>query len=111
MRFLRASSAIAAAALTVAIAMGSLVALAPGAEGPKVRFSVTYGAAASSAPLDGRLLLLISKEPAEEPRLQITDNALRSQQIFGVDVDGWKAGAPAVFEGDVLGFPARRNVS
>ena len=107
MRFLRASSAIAGAASTVAIAMGSLVALAPGAEGPKVRFSVTYGAAASSAPLDGRLLLLISKEPAEEPRLQITDNALRSQQIFGVDVDGWKAGAPAVFEGDVLGFPAR----
>ena len=107
MRFLRASSAIAAAALTVAIAMGSLVALAPGAEGPKVRFSVTYGAAASSGPLDGRLLLLISKDTAEEPRLQITDNALRSQQIFGVDVDGWKAGAPAVFEGDVLGFPAR----
>ena len=107
MRFLRASSAIAGAALTVAIAMGSLVALAPGAEGPKVRFSVTYGAAASSGPLDGRLLLLISKDTAEEPRLQITDNALRSQQIFGVDVDGWKAGAPAVFEGDVLGFPAR----
>ena len=107
MRFLRASSAIAGAALTVAVAMGSLVALAPGAEGPKVRFSVTYGAAASSAPLDGRLLLLISKDTAEEPRLQITDNALRSQQIFGVDVDGWKAGAPAVFEGDVLGFPAR----
>ena len=107
MRFLRASSAIAGAALTVAIALGSLVALAPRAEGPKVRFSVTYGAAASATPLDGRLLLLISKDAAEEPRLQITDSVLRSQQIFGVDVDGWKAGAPAVFEGDVLGFPAR----
>jgi Putative esterase len=107
MRILRASSAIAGAALTVAIAMGSLVALAPPAEHPQVRFSVTYGAAANATPLDGRLLLLISKDPAEEPRLQITDNALRSQQIFGVDVDGWKAGAPAVFEGDVLGFPAR----
>jgi hypothetical protein len=72
-----------------------------------VRFTVTYGAAASAAPLDGRLLLLISKDPADEPRFQISDNALRSQQIFGLDVDAWKAGQAAVFEGDVLGFPAR----
>jgi hypothetical protein len=102
MRVLRATSAIAAGA----IAVTTFAALAPRAEAP-VRFSVTFGADKSAQALDGRLLLLISKDPAEEPRLQITDNALRSQQVFGLDVEGWKAGQAAVFEGDVLGFPAR----
>ena len=69
MRFLRASSTIAARPRSRST---TFAALAPRAEGPKVRFSVTYGAAASATPLDGRLLLLISKDPADEPRLQIT---------------------------------------
>jgi hypothetical protein len=103
MRVLRATSAIAAGA----IAVTTFAALAPRAEAPGVRFSVTYGADKSAQALDGRLLLLISKDPAEEPRLQITDNALRSQQVFGLDVESWKAGQATVFEGDVLGFPAR----
>ncbi len=103
MRLLRATSTIAMAAL----ALAGLAALAPRAETPNVRFSVTYGAGASAATLDGRLLLLISNDPSEEPRLQINGNALKSQQVFGLDVEGWRAGQPAVFEGDVLGFPAR----
>ena len=35
--------------------------------------SVTYRAALSSAPLDGRLLFLVSNDPSEEPRMQIND--------------------------------------
>ena len=103
MRSRRAAFIIGAAA----ILGSSFLALAPAPEGPKLRFSVTYGADKSSRPLDGRLLLLISKDAADEPRFQIFDSALRSQQIFGLDVESWKPGAAAVFEGDVLGFPAK----
>ena len=42
-------------------------------------------------PFDGRLLLLISTSDAKEPRLQISED-LSTQQVFGVDVDGLKAG-------------------
>ena len=92
--------------LLTSTAIASVVALAPRAEGAKVRFAVAYGPDQSAAPLDGRLLLLISTDKSEEPRAQITDNAIRSQQVFGIDVEGWKAGAEAIFAGDVLGFPA-----
>ena len=37
------------------------------------------------------LLLLISTNNDSEPRLQINED-LTTQQVFGVDVDGWKAG-------------------
>ncbi len=100
MRLLRPGTVILAS-----IALASVVALSPRAEGSKVRFAVTYAADKSAAPLDGRLLLLLSTDKTEEPRAQISDNALRSQQVFGIDVDGWKSGTEAVFEGDVLGYP------
>jgi hypothetical protein len=103
MRLLRATGMLAG----IAIVVLALAALAPGAEPAKVRFSVTLGSDKSAAPLDGRLLLLISADSSEEPRLQISENALRSQQVFGLDVEGWKAGQASAFEGDVLGFPAR----
>ena len=97
------------AVFLLAVAAVTLIAIAglarPG-EGAKLRFTVTYGVEKSRTPLDGRLLLLISKDASEEPRLQITDNALKSQQIFGIDVEGWKPGQDAIFEGAVLGFPA-----
>ncbi|HYB53220.1 MAG TPA: hypothetical protein VEG84_05085, partial [Thermoanaerobaculia bacterium] len=70
-----------------------------------LRFVVTYGADKSKEPLDGRLLLLISSDPSAEPRTQISDISLKSQQIFGIDVDNWKAGAETVISGDVLGYP------
>jgi hypothetical protein len=94
------------AAIIGALAIAGFVA-EPNPEEAKVRFTVTYGADKSAAPLYGRLLLIISNNSAEEPRFQITDNVLKSQQIFGIDVNGWKPGSSVAFEGDVLGFPAR----
>jgi hypothetical protein len=70
------------------------------------RFSITYGGDRSAVPLDGRVLLMLSTDPKDEPRLQISENVLKSQQIFGIDVENWKAGAPVVVSGDVLGYPA-----
>lgn len=69
------------------------------------RFVVTYAEDKSAAPLDGRLLLLLSTERTDEPRNQISDTSLKSQQVFGIDVEGWKAGQEAVLPADVLGYP------
>ena len=75
-----------------------------------LRFTVTYGANRNETPgpFDGRLLVMLSKDPSAEPRTQITESILKSQQVFGIDVEGWKAGAPAAVEGEVLGFPVER---
>jgi hypothetical protein len=68
----------------------------------KLRFSVAYPAARSQAPLDGRVLLILSTNNEKEPR-----HALDTQQLFGVDVDNWKPGAKAVIDGTVLGYPVK----
>jgi len=60
-------------------------------EPASVRFEISYPEASSKEPLDGRLLLLISTNNEQEPRLQISED-LTTQQVFGVDVDAWKAG-------------------
>ena len=66
---------------------------------------VTYSAELSRGPLDGRLLLLISKDPSREPRFQISDTSLNSQQVFGLEVDAWRAGEARVFDAGILGYP------
>ena len=68
------------------------------------RFEVTFDAKVSAAPLDGRLLLIISTDPSDEPRMQVDDSA-RTQQMFGVDADGWKPGDRQVIDAQVLGYP------
>ena len=63
--------------------------------------------ARAPTPLDGRLLLLLSTNPEGEPRTQVT-YGVGAQPIFGVDVDGWEAGATATFTDTVFGFPVDR---
>jgi hypothetical protein len=74
------------------------------AQGPP-RVAVSFPAELSRVPLDGRLLLLISKDDKQEPRFQIGDTSLNSQQVFGLDVDGMKPGEEKVFDAAVLGYP------
>ncbi|HEV8598922.1 MAG TPA: hypothetical protein VGQ69_06150 [Gemmatimonadales bacterium] len=74
-----------------------------------LRFSVTFSAARSSVPLDGRLLILISTDTTGEPRFQVSDN-VTTAQVYGMDVDGWRPGVPLVVkseEGSVKGYPLR----
>ncbi|MBK5254552.1 MAG: hypothetical protein JJE39_00820 [Vicinamibacteria bacterium] len=66
---------------------------------------VTYPPGLGPGPFDGRVLLLLSKDDTAEPRFQISDTSLNSQQVFGVDVLDWKPGQKATFAGDVLGYP------
>jgi hypothetical protein len=68
------------------------------------RFAVRVAPGLAAGPLDGRLLLLVSKDESQEPRFQIEDGP-KSQQAFGIDVDGWAPGTPAAFEPGVIGYP------
>jgi hypothetical protein len=74
------------------------------ANGPRVEVRVAPGLAASN--LDGRLLVLFSTDPSEEPRLQISDG-LKTQQAFGIDVNGLKAGEIATLDASALGYPVK----
>lgn len=71
-----------------------------------LRFEVSFPAERSRTPLDGRLLLLISTDGSQEPRMQINDSA-KTQQVFGIDVDGLKPGQRAVIDAGAFGYPVR----
>jgi hypothetical protein len=78
-----------------------------GAEPARLRFAVSYPETLAKGPLDGRLLLLLSTDASAEPRFQISDtDVAKSQQVFGIDVLGWKPGEAKVFDASVLGYPA-----
>ena len=65
---------------------------------------ISFAASQSSKPLDGRVLLLISTDSSKEPREQISD-AVTSQQVFGVDVDGLAPATEAIVSDTTLGYP------
>ncbi len=99
------------------IALGSLLsfvlagsgALATRAQtaGP-LRFAISFPAARSAQPLDGRVLLFISDDGRTEPRRQ-TDQyrANSTRPIFGVDVDLLTPGQDVIVDEKIVGWPAR----
>ena len=98
----------------------ALLGAAPGAfaraqaPAPPLRFSVTFPRERSAAPIDGRLLLLVSADTTAacagrsecEPRFQISDDA-NTQLVFGVDVEGWRPGEERVVDASAFGYPLR----
>jgi hypothetical protein len=88
------------------ILMFALTAGALHAQGSSYRFAVSFPGAQSAEPLEGRLLLILSTDPSEEPRLQIS-NSVRTQMIFGLDVDALKPGQSAVLDDAAFGYPVR----
>ncbi|MGE0127307.1 MAG: alpha/beta hydrolase-fold protein [Blastocatellales bacterium] len=75
----------------------------------ELRFAISFPAERSAATLDGRVLLMISTDGSQEPRMQISDSP-KTQQIFGVDVDGLKPGQQAFIDASVFGYP-RKSLS
>jgi hypothetical protein len=84
---------------TCSLAVAPLVAQTPGPG-----FTVSFNAAQSATPLDGRLLLMLSADSTDEPRFQIGDQE-NTQLIFGIDVDGWKPGRAATIDARAEGYP------
>ncbi len=75
----------------------------PQAQAAALRFSVTLPTGPGL--MDGRLLVMIAKDPnAGEPRFQINDG-VSGQLIFGMDLDGATPGSVVTLDGSALGFP------
>src|SRR4029077_1522143 len=73
-----------------------------------LRFAISFPAARSAQPLDGRVLLFISDDGKTEPRAQSDQyRANSTRPIFGVDVDGLKPGEAVIVDDRVVGWPAR----
>ncbi|MBX2929399.1 MAG: hypothetical protein KF852_16305 [Saprospiraceae bacterium] len=89
--------------LLLLIALIALHCSRPTPEADAAYFSITF---AGDTAFDGRLLLLLSTDDKQEPRFQISDNT-NTQQVFGLDVDGWKPGEAAVFSAEPFGYPVQ----
>ena len=70
----------------------------------QMTFTISCPPAFSEKPLDGRLLLILSKNADTEPRFQVRDD-YRSAQVYGMDVEDWKKDGKQVFSGKEFGFP------
>ena len=67
-------------------------------------FEVSIDAALHDADFDGRLMLFLADNNDREPKSQISDNP-GTQMVFGVNVEGWKAGETATVGAEAFGYP------
>jgi len=68
------------------------------------RIEVSVPPTLESKPLDGRVILVLSRKDTPEPRLaQMT--SVNAQPMFGVDVNGLRPGQPAIFDAGTRGWP------
>jgi hypothetical protein len=70
------------------------------------KFSISFPKENLAAPIDGRLLLILSSDSSAEPRMQINDTPA-TQMIFGVDVDGLHPEQSATVDSQAFGYPVR----
>jgi hypothetical protein len=82
----------------------SSTAFAQGGNSPQ--FSISFSKQKSDKPLDGRMLLLLSTDPSEEPRMQINDTP-KSQMAVGIDVNELQPGQAVVVDDKAFGYPIR----
>jgi Putative esterase len=71
----------------------------------RLRFAISFPAARGAAPRDGRIILVVSNNNAQEPRLENDVYNPKTQPSFGIDVDGLKPGQEAVIDASVPGYP------
>jgi hypothetical protein len=74
--------------------------------GRSPEFAISFSKQRSPQPLDGRLLLLLSTDPSEEPRMQISLSP-NTQMVFGTDVDGLKPDQAVIVGQQATGYPVR----
>jgi hypothetical protein len=70
-------------------------------------FAVGVPTERSSKALDGRVILLLSRDFSREPRTHVAPNEpLASPYLFGLTVDGLAPGSKAVLDDTAFGWPA-----
>ena len=67
-------------------------------------FTISYQSDKSDKPLDGRMLLMLSKNDKEEPRFQINSGP-KGQLVFGVNVENLKGGEEVIVDAEAFGYP------
>ncbi|MGB8472523.1 MAG: hypothetical protein WCE61_00405 [Candidatus Acidiferrum sp.] len=68
-------------------------------------FAISFDSHLSPAPLDGRVYVVISTTKDPEPRFQILEVEVHSQQIFGLDINALAPGQNVIISDDALGYP------
>ncbi|MFL5580896.1 MAG: hypothetical protein ACJ8AO_11020 [Gemmatimonadaceae bacterium] len=86
------------------LALVLLVALARAAAAQSVVVTLPASAKTPAEGLQGRLLFLVSTDTVGEPRFQI-DDTHGTQQVFGVDVTGWRPGQSRAVDAAAFGYP------
>lgn len=71
------------------------------------RFEIAPTEELAGEPLNGRVILLVSRDSTPEPRFQRLRSPM-APALFGVDVDGLDAGHAAVVGADARGWPVER---
>jgi hypothetical protein len=92
--------------LAILAAVSVLGAICPAEAATTAVFSVSFPKTRSDKPLDGRILLILSTDASEEPRMQINDTP-KTQIIFGIDVDGMMPGQARVVDASAAGYPVK----
>ncbi len=69
-------------------------------------YTVSFPATLCAKPLDGRMLLVFTKDDSSEPRMQVNDTP-QSAVVFGVTIDEQKPGKPVLFGPKADGYPVR----
>ena len=77
---------------------------APQESSPSTSFAVSFTPDASGDTLDGRLILLLSKNDDEEPRFQV-EPGVDAIQMFGMNVEGMAPGAEVLVDDSAFGYP------
>ena len=67
-------------------------------------FEISFPKELSASPVDGHILLILSKDDKSEPRFGV-DEGINSQQAFGVDVDALAPGTAVRVDSTTLGYP------
>ncbi len=92
------------ASLAAAVGCGD----SPRAQAPSpVRIEVTLSEAlaAEQSALEGRMILILSKNDDSEPRFQVAAG-MQAPAVFGIDIHEFGGDSKATFDADVFGFPA-----
>jgi hypothetical protein len=82
---------------------------AQGEAAAALSFTVRFPAERSAAPLDGRVILLLSRDLTREPRSHVEGGEpLAVPYLFGLNVDGLAPGTAVVVDDRAFGWPARQ---
>lgn len=94
-------------ALAGALGVSAILPVVPSLQGgsvPGPSITVRLSPGVADAPLDGRIIVVLSTSDRAEPRNQV-GAGVNASQVFGIDVDRLAPGAQAQIDATVVGYP------